>query len=355
MKEVREKVMPVVNLFIGTYTGAAGGKGGDGIYTFGLDTVSGALTLRSVCRETENPSFLTRRGDVLYACEELSKRSAVAAFRIRKQGQLFRLGRTATKESGMCHVALWPAGDFLTASDFDSASLVIFQLEKDGNIGPVSRILRHQGSGPHPQMQRSAHVHSATFLGDDGHFLVCDLGNDTMTVYQTAADGSVRLIQTVAAAPGDGPRHAAVSPDGKSVTVLMQLSSFCATYRIAPEGLGEQISRVSMLPEGFTGRNDAADVHYSPNGRHVYASNRGHDSIVVYDVKKDGALEHARWFPSFGSEPRHFCILPAGDMAVITNQATGNVVTVRLDPVTGDLGEKLCEACVPQAVFAGLF
>lgn len=345
--------MEMVQLYIGTYTQAAGQKAGEGIYTFLLDPVSGKLTPRSICRETENPSFLVRRGKTLYACEELSGRSALAAFRIGAGGDLSLLGRTVTRESGMCHVALWPGEAYLVASDFDSGSLVSFALREDGGAGEAVSLIRHRGSGPHPQMQRTAHVHSATFFGDGGRFLICDLGSDTLTVYEgKREDGTAAAVQTVKTVPGDGPRHAAFSPDGRYVTVLMQLSGFCVTYQVENGRLGREVSRVHMLPPDFSGHNDAADVHYSPNGKHVYASNRGHDSIVVYDVREDGALDHARWFPSYGAQPRHFCLLPAGDMAVITNQETGNVVTVRLDRESGDMREKLCEVRVFQAVCA---
>lgn len=346
----------IKTLYIGCYTIVGGRdrppqKGGDGIYVYAYDTETGKAALQNVCTDVVNPSFLAVKGNSLYACEEIRGGSAVASFAINEDGSLVKTGETVTEESGMCYVLIWPDGKTLTACNFGSGNFVNMRINDDGSIGPVVQLTRHEGSGP-ARMQQTAHVHSANMYPGAKSFLVCDLGNDTLCTYAMDADtGTSTLIQTVNMEPGDGPRHSAFSPDGHFVTVCTQLSNVLLTYEVDGDRLGRCVSRVEMLPEEYTERNDAADVHYSPDGRYLYASNRGHNSIVVCMVNADGTLTDPRWFSSGGSSPRYFMIASA-DRMIITNQRTGNFLTVCLNPETGTIGETLDEQNVPEACFA---
>lgn len=347
--------MGIQKLYVGTYTSAADKKGGEGIYVYDFNSVTGEIVLSDICRQIRNPSFLTIGKNTLYAVEELFNGSNIVSYNINCDGSLTLNGRTTTSQGDMCHLLLWPDGQHITGSNFASGSLVTCDIMEDGRIGPVSQCLYHEGNGP-GRMQDKAHVHSATLLPDKKHMLVCDLGSDTLTVYRMDSNkGELICCQQVRCHAGDGPRHADVSPDGKQITVLSQLSSMLLTYELMTDGcLGELISRVPMLPESFDRVNDAADVHYSPDGRHVYASNRGHDSIVVCDVLPNGALTNPRHFPCYGKEPRNFCLSADGKIIVIANQATGNVVTASVDTTSGALQDVLCKVTVPQAVFVAL-
>lgn len=349
----------IKTLYIGSYTIVGGRdrpphKGGDGIYVYKLDTETGKTRLQDICTNVVNPSFLAVNGNHLYACEEIRGGSAVASFVMNEDGSLMKTAETVTTESGMCYVLIWPDGKTLTACNFGSGNFVNMHIEDDGRIGPVLQLTQHEGSGP-GRMQQTAHVHSAAKYPDGKSFLVCDLGNDTLCTYAMDQDtGKTTLIQTVNAEPGDGPRHSAFSPDGRFVTICTQLSNVLITYEVADGKLGKCVSRVQMIPGEYTERNDGADVHYSSDNRYLYASNRGHNSIVAFKVNEDGTLTDPHWFSSGGNSPRQF-LIAAQDMMVITNQRSGNFLTVRVDPETGMIGETLDEQTVPEAVFAGIF
>ncbi len=336
-------------LYIGCYTNTRRGPGGEGVYIYDMDTVTGELTQVSVYKDCNNPSFLSFRGDTILACEEVMGASSVLGLKINEDGTLSFKGRVTTEESGMCHITPWIGEDYVTVSNFNSGSLVTCGLTADGTPTQVTDFIKHEGSGP-ARMQQTAHVHSATMYPSKDRFLVCDLGNDTLTTYVMAEGGKLNLAQTVKMVPGSGPRHAAFSPDGRYLSVLTQLSNVIATYKVEDGVLGQQVGCISSIPADFTERSDGADIHYSADGKRVYASNRGHNSIIVCDAAEDGTLSNERWFSCHGESPRNFHLTRDGKRILIANQNSGNLVVVALDE-KGDLAEKQFEAAIPQTVF----
>lgn len=340
-----------MRVYVGTYTISGKGKGGDGIYVYDLNLENGMMEQVSVYTECQNPSFLAFSGDRLYACEELHGASSIVAFTINEDGTLSYRNRVKTEESGMCHVAVWPNSDYIVASNFNSGTLLNCSLQPNGDLGEVKEFIQHEGSGPH-RMQNQAHVHSATLYPTGDRVLVCDLGNDTLKTYVLEpALGKLTCIQTTKLASGSGPRHAAFSKDGQFVTVASQLGSTLTTFRCSEGVLTDVVSELSMLPDDYDGAGSAADIHYSPDGKYLYASNRVHNSIVVCDVASDGKLSNRRWFPCYGDSPRNFCITPDGKFALIANQRSGDLVSVPIDKETGNLLDKTCCIKIPEVVF----
>lgn len=343
--------MEKLRIYVGTYTMTRRGEGGKGIYSFDLDLLSGKLHPLSVFSDCTNPSFLAFYKDTLFACEELKGDSSLVALKRGEDGSLLFMDRVKTSEIDMCHLTVWPEGDLITASNFGSGSLLNCSMSQDGHLHEITEIIRHEGCGPHERMQKCAHVHSATLYPAKDKVLVCDLGSDTLTTYIRGEDAStLKVIQQIKTPSGAGPRHAAFSPDGTYVTVAAQLSNMFLTYKVTECGLGDLVSEISMLPDNNI-KNSAADIHYSTDGRHIFGSNRGHDSIVVYDISSDGTLCNGRWFSSFGNGPRNFCITPDGKFMLIANQNSGNLAVARIDVETGDIIEKTDEMIIPEAVF----
>jgi 6-phosphogluconolactonase len=205
--------------------------------------------------------------------------------------------------------------------------------------------------GPNQARQDKPHPHSVTF-SPDGHFAyVCDLGLDKIFCYRLDASALVPAGE-FATAPGAGPRHSKFSADGKFFYVLNELDGTIATYACDPAtGALTAKQAVPTLPEGFTGNNTCAEIRLHPNGRFVYGSNRGHDSIAVFARNPaDGTLKRIEIVPSGGGHPRNFALSLDGAWLVCANRDSNNLVVFKVDPVTGRLTATGHTAKVPQAV-----
>ncbi|MBR0153803.1 MAG: lactonase family protein [Lachnospiraceae bacterium] len=343
----------IYRLFIGCYTSKHQAPGGEGIYLCDFDGEALTLTDVSVATDVINPSWLafSARRDVLYAAEECSERSRISAFRV-EGSRLTLIRRITTEERNLCHLTLWPDGRFLTASSYSSGSLITVSLREDGAPDSVTDRAAHEGSGPHPRMQKSAHVHSAFLFPDGQRILVSDLGNDTLSVYSLdSGAGKLHPEQVIPLEPGEGPRHAAFSPDGRYVTVAAQLGNHFHVFPVTPAGLGPRIQTADMCPADYNEPCEgAADVHYSADGSLLYGSNRGHNSIVSFRVHPDGTLTEPRWASCGGDGPRSFCLSRDERFLFIANQYSGNVIVKRLTP-RGEIGETVAQKKIPQAVF----
>ncbi len=331
-------------VYVGTYTG---GKS-RGIYRFDLDAVSGrvvgGLELAGV---SENPSFLAFHpsGRVLYAVNEVgnfrgAKTGAVSAFAVEPAtGRLTLLNQQPSGGADPCHLVVDAAGRNLFVANYTAGTVVLFPLAADGRIEPASSVRRYAGSGPNRARQQGPHAHGV-FLDGSGRFLVSvDLGSDRIHVDRF--DGETGRLTPeepdgVALEPGSGPRHLAWHPSGRVLYAINELLSTVSAFRWdGARGALASFQTVSTLPNGFTGENTAAEIAVSPDGRFVYASNRGDDSLVVFAADASGSLSPAVRVPAGGRAPRSFAIDPAGRWLIAANQGSGVVVVFRLDPQTG--------------------
>ena len=322
-----------MKLFIGTYTHDVFGQhptGSPGILTARLDEETGALTLTGAapCR---NPSFLalSPRGDRLAAAEEMKRDGALHLFEIGPGGSLRPLARQPLEGMECCFLEFSPAGNFLTAAHYGSGEAFAWAVGPHGFGG---RVFSHvdEGCGPVADRQERAHVHSVRLLPALRAAVVCDLGNDTVSFYRYGEDGSMEphAIPLIHTPGGTGPRHSEFTPDGSRLYVTGELSNEVLFYALE-NGAYVLRQRVSTLPEDFTGFNTAADLHFDGRGR-LIASNRGHHSLVTYDLSPDGRLENPRWVGT-GRTPRQFAV--AGKWLLCACQDSGEVQVF-------DLGEE---------------
>jgi len=327
--------------FIGSYAKAEE----TGVYAAEFDNETGEVRLLASYAGLQNPTFLSVDADDrrLYAIAELlgpdgGKRGAVAAFAIDASHGLSLLNIEETVPAPTCHVELDRTRRWLLTSSYHGGMVGVTPVYEEGQVGPASDIQRHQGSSVLPVQDRPR-AHSATLDRNNRFAVVCDLGADRIVTYRLdEASGKLIYASSVAAAPGAGPRHFAFHPSRMLGYAINELNSTVAVYTY-DEMSGElaEIQTVPTLPDDFHGDNACADIHISPDGKFLYGSNRGHDSIVVYRIDVDGRLSWVEHASVLGAHPRNFALTPDGSYVLAANRDTNDVVVFRRNAATGKL------------------
>lgn len=345
----------VFQVYAGSYTGR---DDPDGIYQIELDTKKEKLRLIRTYTESDNPSFLEVTEDYLYAVSERDEDGMVSAYkRNRADGTLTFLNSISTKGTSMCHLNIWPGGRYFSAANYMSGSVFTGSIRSDGSLEKVQAFCQHEGTGYyHRTRQEGPHVH-CTQLSADGKFLYAsDLGLDQVFCYEAGENASLTLAgesAQIRLPKGEGPRHFIFRSQGRFLYLTAELGNKVFVYEKADGGKTyREIQAVSTLPENYTGENTAADLQFSKDGKFLYASNRGMDSIVLYEVNEAaGCLKTKGYYEAFGQCPRNFCITPDNRYLLIANQISGNVVLCRRNEETGELSGKLDELSAGQASF----
>jgi 6-phosphogluconolactonase len=353
---------------VGTYTNKTESKG---IYAFSYDSETGQLTPKGVAAETPDPSFVVIHpsGKYAYAVNEAGKQSTVSAFALDAQsGKLRLLNELPALGEDPCYLSFDKTGQFVLIANYSSGSVVVFPILADGKLGEHSALFEDRGTpGPNKERQEGPHAHWIELSAHNRFAYVADLGLDRVAVYQFDAvkgtlsrgDGPSRASRgstepseafSLTLSPGTGPRHVAFSHDGKFMYVLGELLSTVTVF--ANQGReSRMVQTISTLPAGFTGRNDAAEIAVHPNGKWLYTSNRGNDTIAVFDVEPGkGTLRLVENVATGGKEPRHFAIDPAGKFLLAENQNSDSIVTFRIDRTSGKLTPTGEVAHVPSPV-----
>jgi 6-phosphogluconolactonase len=234
-------------------------------------------------------------------------------------------------------------------ANYGSGSVAVLPVAEDGRLGESSDFVQHEGSSVNPSRQKGPHAHCVTMAPDNKFAFVCDLGLDKILSYRFDAEhGKLTPNEPAFAAtkPGAGPRHMSFRPDGKFAYVINELNSTVTTYSYdAEKGVLTEMQTVSSLPEYYDGPNSGAEIEVHPSGKYVYVSNRGHESVVLFEIDRDdGTLKYVEEQSTGGKTPRHFGIQPSGDHLAIANQNTGTVLLCRIDGGNGRLK--------PSGVFA---
>ncbi|KNA35288.1 3-carboxymuconate cyclase [Burkholderia pseudomallei] len=343
----------VYNLLVGTYTGS----GSDGIYVYRFDTDSGRVSPVSSAK-AENPSYLvaSRDGRHVYAVNELpgdagpaSVRGGVSAFDFdAKTGALKFVNRVSAQGNDPCYLSLSPDGRYLVVANYSVASdpggsFSVFPVEATGALGAAVLNVHHEGTGPVKGRQDGAHVHSTVFSPDGKYLFVQDLGADKLYSYRYTPDGSRGLIgptesRYTLAKAGSGPRHLVFGANGRFAYVTNELNASVDVYRY-DDGRLAHIETVPMTAPGFAGKVGGGALHLSPDGRFLYATNRGDaNDIVIYAVNAaDGKLTLVGRQSSLGKTPREFAIDPSGKWLIVGNQDSDSMFVFRRDIASGRL------------------
>jgi 6-phosphogluconolactonase len=329
-------------VYVGTYTDAAS----RGIYRLVFDPATGAMTEPVLAVETKNPSFLALHpnGRFLYAAGEVStfegaKTGMVSAFAIDpKTGDLTLLNQQASAGTGTCHLVVDKTGRDLLVANYGGGTVAVLPIEADGRLKPASSVRTHEGTGPNKGRQEKPHAHGIYLDAAERFAFSPDLGADRIFVYRfDAAKGTLEPHGAAPLAPGSGPRHLAFHPSGKFLYVINELLSTVTAFSYdAEKGELATLQTTSSLPAGFSGTSWTAEIAVSPDGRFVYGSNRGDDSLAVFAVDPTtGRLTSAGFAPVGGKTPRHFAIDPSGAFILAAHQGSGSIAVLRVDAATG--------------------
>jgi 6-phosphogluconolactonase len=346
-------------VYVGTYTT---GKS-EGIYLYRLNLASGELKHVATTSGVVNPSFLTlapsRR--YLYAVNEVEefadrKSGAVSAFAVdQKTGALRLLNQQPSLGANPCYVDVDTSGRFVLVANYTGGNVTVLPVQRDGSLGEATDMKQYQGSSVNRERQEGPHAHCILLDPTSRFAYSCDLGTDKIMIFRFDARRGKLLPGDppwVQVKPGAGPRHLAFHSSGKYVFVLNELHSTVTVFRCSPEkGSLQELQTITTLPKDFTGSNTGADIHLSPDGRFVYCSNRGHDSVAILRIDpRSGALSPMGHEPTRGKIPRNFAIDPAGEFLLVANQKSDNIVVFRLDQKTGRLSATGQAAEVPSPV-----
>ena len=330
-------------MYVGTYTG----PDSKGIYAYRFDAANGQATPVGLVAATANPSFLaidpTQR--FLYAANEISdyqgqKSGAISAFAIgKKAGKLTLLNQVSSHGAGPCYVSLDQTGKYVLAANYDGGSVAVFPVLKGGRLGEASSVIEHTGPTVDPL---GAEPHQIDLSSDNRFAIASYLGLDQLLVYRfDPAKGTLAANDPAFAQlhRGARPRHFAFHLNNKFLYVLEEAASKVDGFSYdAATGTLRQMATVSTLPEGFEGDNTTAEIKVHPDGKFLYSSNRGHNSIAVFAI--DPATGMPRFLeavPTGGKKPRNFEIAPGGSYLVAANQNSNNIVIFKIDRQTGHL------------------
>jgi 6-phosphogluconolactonase len=342
--------------FAGTYTGKTGSKG---IYAFDFDASAGKLTPKGLAAETESPSWVAIHpsGKFAYAANEAGKQSTVTSFSVdAKSAKLTKLNQMSAFGEDPCYLSFDKTGKYLFSANYTSGNVVVYPILADGRLGTPTANVKDAGAlGPNKERQEAPHAHWVQVSPDNRYVFVSDLGLDAILSYRfDAAKGTLTPNDPPAAklAPGAGPRHVAFSPNGKFVYVVSELKNTVTAFNYdASKGTLFEFQILSTLPDDFVGRNDDAEIYVHPNGKWLFASNRGHDTIAVFAISPtDGSLKHTGEYPTGGKEPRHFAIDPTGKFLLAENQNSNSIAVFRIDPTSGALNQISVAENVPSPV-----
>jgi 6-phosphogluconolactonase len=346
-------------VYVGTYTV----RGSKGIYAYRYDASTGQLEDLGLAAETPSPSFLaiSPNHKFLYAVNETGdykgqSSGIVSAFSIdTKTGKLTLLNQVASRGADPCHISLDHTGKFVLVANYTGGNLAVFPVGEDGRLGETSDFVQHNGSGPNHERQEKAHAHWIDLSPDNRFALNADLGLDEVFVYKfNASKGKLTPNDPPFAKvdPGAGPRHLAFHPNGKFAYVIDEMKSTVATFSYkASAGTLHELQVVPTLPKDFSGESTTAEVVIHPNGKFLYGSNRGHDSLAVFAIDPSkGTLKFVEHVSVKGKTPRSFAIDPAGKRLLVANQESDNMVEFAIDASTGKLTPTGIELKVPAPV-----
>jgi len=331
----------ILHFYVGTYTDS----GSEGIYRFGLDCTTGKLHSNGLAVLSENPSYLamTRDGKYLLAVRETSDDNNqsvgyIELFNVDDSGNLSSVNKVSSGGAHPCHVAVNEDGAVI-ASNYTGGNVTLMRIEPSGELSEVLSADQHSGQGPVVGRQEKPHVHSSLFEPKGKRLFVADLGIDQVKVY-TIDKATFTLkpnkYPDIKIAPGSGPRHMAIHPNGKMLFVANELNSTVTVVQMLENGSFRIQETASSLPADFLKTNTCADIHLSPEGNFLYVSNRGMNSIAIFSVlEKESKIKLIGHEDTKGEMPRNFTLTPDGDYLLVANQNTNNIVAFKRNAETG--------------------
>ncbi|MGD0651027.1 MAG: lactonase family protein [Verrucomicrobiia bacterium] len=309
-----------------------------------FDTDTGALTKPEFIMEAVEPAFFVIHpdGKHLYTCNS-GQLGSVSAYEIDpKTGRLTLLNQKPAGGADPSYIVLDKTSRYALVANYQGGNIAVLAIKADSSLGERTAFAQHTGSSVNPQRQTRPFAHSIIVDPSNRFVLVADLGVDKVFVYRfNEKDGTLTPNDPPFAAvkPGSGPRHVKFHPNGKWVYLINEIGSTVIGFNWdGTKGTLTEFQTVSTLPEGFTNTSTCAELEIHPNGKFLYGSNRGHDSIIVFAVDQaTGKLTLVEHVSSQGKTPRNFAFDPTGRWIICSNHGSNNAVVFRVNETTGKL------------------
>lgn len=321
-----------LDLFIGGY--------GKGVALAQLDLAKGQILPVQATGELKAASFVAPHPTlpIVYAVSEVGE-GAVVAFRRDGADSLKEISRQSSGGNGPCQLSVHPNGKGLFVANYGDGRVSMLGLNADGTFTDRVHTEQHEGKGPNEKRQEHAHAHSFYPHPNGTHALSADLGCDAIYVYRIDFEnGRLAEAKTVQMKPGSGPRHMAITPDGRFVYVVCEMANTVEVMRWNDDGSMTNLQTLSTVPSEYTQPGTSAEVRLHPSGKFLYATNRGHDSVAAFRVDPDaGTLTYIAAVSAGGNSPRGMEVDPTGQYLLAANQRSDVVTLFRIDARTGAL------------------
>ena len=341
---------PNIKLIASGYTNT----GGEGVYGLTFNAATNQFGPLQLLTKNNNPSFGLKNKNLWYFVGETTE-GQLLTYSQNEKSELNLLHKVPVAGHSPCYISKRNDGKFLAIANYHSGNLAVFALDKKGLPQGEPQVKQQQGTGPNTKRQEAAHAHWAGWsqLADKSTGVyVVDLGVDKIFWYPQNAKGELAEGQVAYnAAPGDGPRHLAIHPKKPWVYVVNELTNTLSFTQQDSTGKLTEVQKISTLPADFNGKNTAAHIVISANGKHVYTSNRGDEnSISVFNIADDGRLTLAQTISSQGKVPRFFLLLEDAKKMLVANQESDNVAVMNV-LANGQLEYTGVQTNVPRPTF----
>lgn len=339
-----------LNLIVGTYTNACQSRG---IYVYEFDTNNANIRLKKSSDSITNPSYLTlsKESDFVYAVKESGNESRVSALRFEpKTGRMDTINSVSSQGADPCYIINDESN--VIVANYSGGNIAVFGKNQDGSLTSAKQVVQHFGKSINADRQEKPHVHMVYFSPDKKYVLSTDLGTDKVYIYDYNPSSNAEILilkDSVSVKAGSGPRHLIFDKKGKYVYVLQELDGTITTFKYN-QGTLTYLNETSILPSDYSGNIGSADIHISPNGKFLYATNRGDaNTISVFKIKKKGKLQSKGQMSTLGKGPRNFVIDPTGRYLLVGHQYSNDIVVFKIHKRKGtlkDSGQKI-ELCSP--------
>lgn len=318
-----------------------------GIYTANVENNEDDIKLVDVKNivEIDRPTYFQLVGDLLFTIIQNGDQSGIATYRI-KDGKAKQLDTYFHEGAAPCYISVDSQKHLVFTANYHLATINVFSYDENGKLTFITNDT-HEGHGPRAE-QDQAHPH---FFDEtpSGNLVSCDLGIDAVDFYKLDGD-KLKHLARYQMENGFGTRHLVFSPDGKTMYIVGELSSQVNVARLNENTWKfEDVATYKTIPDDFSDHNGAAAIRISKDGKFIYISNRGHDSITVFKVLDDGKLELVQRISVFGSFPRDFNWDKDEKYLVVANQDTNNATLYRRNSETGNLTPIQKDIPVPEA------
>jgi 6-phosphogluconolactonase len=336
----QKKAPKTFNLLVGTYTRGTS----TGIYVYRFYEQNGRMAYLSVAEGIKNPAYLCVSADnkFVYSANENDVDGSLSAFKLDAPNGTLTLINSQPAGGGPAYVSVDKDNRNAFAANYGNGTLAVLPINKDGSLAPIIQTIKDEGSGANKARQEGPHVHTGWLGPDEKYFFYTDLGTDKLNIYRYHASKNPPLtpadVPFVQTQPGAGPRHFDISANGKFLYLLQEMGAVITVYSLNGDKL-RPLQTINIKSDGFKGAVGAADIHITPDGRYLYATNRGDaNEIVAYSIDAEsGQLKYIDRYPVSGKTPRNFVIDPTGKFLLVANQDSNNIVVFKINPGNGQL------------------